>query len=131
MCALLYEERMSPVSAPPVAAGGIAVLLQGCCSSKPRAHAAFEVLCKLTDPQVLPAKQVKNTLKDIQVKGLDIVPQLLCPEIIPSTPGQDDLLVEMGEQLRIQVCIMLMHRMHCISRLAGWPSSAVHPLLMS
>lgn len=56
------------------------------------------LLCDLTCGDMLPAEQVKRTQMAIQRNGMEIVPQLLCPLIVPGTPGQDEVLIEMATE---------------------------------
>ena len=64
---------------------------------KPRVHAAFMLLCDLTCSNMLPADQVKSTQAAIHANGITILPQLLCPSIVPDVPGQDDALIKFGK----------------------------------
>ena len=65
------------------------------------------LLCALTCSDMLPAEQVKSAQVAIQAGGIQIVPQLLCPLIVPGTPGQDDIIVEMGTSNLVLPCVCL------------------------
>ena len=65
-------------------ADGLAMLLKACHTTKPRVHAAFQVLCDLTNTSYMPGQQARdNTVSMTQKHGVHTLCNLLCPEVSP------------------------------------------------
>ena len=76
------------------------MLLKACSTTKPRVHAAFQVLCDLTSTEVLPAQQANSTAINLANRhGVHNLCALLCPEVAsghPYIPEQVDALAKQG-----------------------------------
>lgn len=69
-------------------ADGLPMLLKACHTTKPRVHAAFQVLFDLTDTKYMLDQQARdNTVSMAQLHGVHMLCNLLCPEVTPRHPA--------------------------------------------
>ena len=79
----------------------LSILLGACRTDKARAHAALQVIHRLTDPDFVPLELV-NTIKVNLAKqhGVHVLCQLLCPKLEAGSKGQHDSLAQNGMHLQ-------------------------------
>ena len=75
----------------------LSVLLEACRTDKARAHAACQVIHRLTDPNFVPLELVNEIKINLAKRhGVHVLCLLLCPKVKVGTKGQHDSLADNG-----------------------------------